>query len=796
MNLQEAITRLRWISLPILLAICTNGSAQTITKQFQQTRYDFKDLSMVDSVTGWGVGKVHWDQDRKTYTSTVMRTDDSGNNWLEQNPGTKHDLWDLRFIDRSIGWAVGDSGTILNTTDGGQTWIKQDAGTNLNMKSVIFTDESTGWVLANEAIHFLWNGEPYGWRARVWHTVDGGYSWNEQVFPDDIGLIHCIYFLDSLKGWAVGVRNDSMDHRVESYCAAYYTEDGGQTWIEKFSPDLELVITDICFADSNNGWMVGFKSNLTITGGTIFRTEDGGEKWERLAPEYVLWDVDFLDSLNGYAVGSMYGAAWGPPVLRTMDGGDTWETIHMRKHDEHGLYGLEVFENSVIAVGDRGYIISSDDPWGQMGLPHGENLFSQKTINTLYEFEDIFFINSKKGWICGKKSYGPEEWAQVILMTDDGGNSWTESYLLTTDYAAYRFRLDAIQFVSETKGWATGDSRTVGSELTTGVIYTDDGGKTWVQQAHGVSTGEKVDLFFLDDMNGWVLTNMRPYPDNFIQLLKTENGGETWELVSTDQTGMVTIGYALGTGKVYFQDANTGWVLGARGFILKTTDGGENWNKIVLPVDWTNTMSFAFADGQHGIICGESLFRTEDSGENWMEEELSAPYLTDICFTDSVNGWMVGEFGTIFKTADLGLTWDRVEHQATDAAMKSVSFPDQLNGWATGRGGTIIKIDNLPSTGNRPGDNGPSLDEYLLSNYPNPFQSYTTIEYSIPEPADIMITVHDVSGRAIIHLEEGYKLPGTYRINLNASGLENGIYIYRLQTESKVLSKTMMLVNQ
>jgi len=192
------------------------------------------------------------------------------------------------------------------------------------------------------------------------------------------------------------------------------------------------------------------------------------------------------------------------------------------------------------------------------------------------------------------------------------------------------------------------------------VIFTDDGGGSWVQQAHEVSTGEMVDLFFLDEMNGWVLTNMRPYPDNFIQLLKTENGGVLWELVSTDQTGMVTIGFGIRTGKVYFQDANTGWVLGARGFILKTIDGGENWNKVNLPVEWINTMSFAFADAQNGIICGESYFTSEDGGENWTEEELSAPYLTDICFTDSSNGWMVGEYGRCSKplTGDLpGTVW-------------------------------------------------------------------------------------------------------------------------------------------
>lgn len=778
----------------MLLAICATGAAQTITKQFQQTRYDFKDLSMVDSVTGWGVGKAHWDQDSKTYVGTVMRTDDSGENWTVQNAGTSQDLWDICFIDRSKGWAAGDSGTLINSSDGGQTWIKKDVGTDLNFKSIFFSDDLNGWILANEVIHMNWRDEPDGWQARVWHTEDGGNTWDQQLFPEDIGLIHKIYFLDSLEGWAVGVRVDSTDIPAVSYCAAYYTGDGGQTWIEQFSPDLKLVFTDICFTDSMHGWIVGFKGSSSETGGNIFRTRDGGENWERIAEEKVCWEVDFLDSLNGYVVGSMYGAAWGPPVLRTMDGGETWDLIHMKEHDEHGLYGLAVYEDKVLAIGDRGYIVSSGDPWGLMGFPHGENLFTQKTINREYEFEDIFFINAEKGWVCGKKSVGPEDWAQVIMMTEDGGNNWTESYYNTTDFGAFAFRLSAIQFVSETKGWSSGDEDPYDDVPTTGVLYTDDGGVTWQQQAQGVSEGEMVDLFFLDDKRGWILTNTTTYPDGFIQLLHTEDGGVSWEMVSTGQTGLVTIGFGIRTGKVYFQNANTGWVMGARGFILKTTDGGENWGKIVLPVEWTNTMSFAFADSQNGIICGESYFKTENGGDSWTEEPLRDSILTDICFADSLNGWMVGEYGMVLKTVDGGHAWNRVEHQATDAAMKSVSFPDQLNGWATGRGGTIIKIDNLPNTGTGPRNTDPFPSEYVLSNYPNPFGSSTTVEYSIPEPANILITIHDVSGRLLIHLEEGYKLPGTYMINLNGSELDNGIYIYRLQTERKVLSKTMMLV--
>jgi photosystem II stability/assembly factor-like uncharacterized protein len=783
----------RQVTILLLLAMAGTGAAQTVAKQFQQTIYDFKELVMIDTMTGWGVGRAHWDQESKASAGTVMRTDDSGETWTAQNTGTAQDLWDICFTDRLNGWAVGDSGTLIRTSDGGETWTKQPVGTDLNFKSLSFSDESNGWILANEVIHTSWLGEPNGWQARIWHTEDGGNSWNEQLFPDDIGLIHRIYFIDSLKGWAVGIRNDSIAYLVNTYCAAYYTGDGGQTWVEQFSPDLKLVFTDICFTDSSHGWIVGFKSSSGETGGTVFRTRDGGENWDRIPQEETLWEVAFLDTLRGYAIGSMYGAAWGPPVLRTMDGGDTWERIHMEEHDEHGLYGLAVFDHTVLAIGDRGYIASSGDPWGEMGFPHGENLFTQKTINIEYEFEDIFFINSQKGWVCGKKSVGPGDWAQVILRTQDGGSTWTESYSKTTGYAAFQFRLCAIQFVSETKGWATGDSDPFGDEPTTGILFTENGGDTWVPQAHGVSEGEMVDVYFSDERNGWALTSTRT-PDGFIQLYQTNDGGLSWEGVNTGQPGMITIGYGIRTGKVYFHDPNTGWILGACGFVLKTTDGGDHWNRVSLPRETTSTMSLAFSDAENGIICGYTNFRTENGGDDWTEEELTDSILTDVIFTDSLNGWMVGEYGMMFRTNDGGHTWNRVEHQATEAAMKSVTFTDIQHGWAAGRGGTILKINN-PATS---GGGSPVLDSadetYQLSTYPNPFRSATTIEYTLPEPATVQITLHDMQGRILLQFRDGFRLAGTYRRNLSGTGLKDGIYICRLHTEKEVLSRAMLLI--
>jgi photosystem II stability/assembly factor-like uncharacterized protein len=289
-------------------------TAQTITRQFEETRYDIKDLHMLDSLHGWAVGNVHWDTAQHQLTSTILKTDNGGTDWSPQTVPTDVDLNDVHLTDMLHGWAVGDSGTILHTGDGGQHWTIQAMPVTLDLSAVFFTDSLKGWTVGNEPVHFTFD-EVDAWKSRVWNTVDGGSTWSEQQLPEKSGLIHCLFFQDELRGWAAGVKNDSLYTSVDTYGMAYFTEDGGQTWVEKFDPELELVFTDIDFVDEKKGWLVGFASRSSENGGNIFRTEDGGEQWSRIAEaaNETLWQVDFIDSMRGYICGSKYSAAWGPP---------------------------------------------------------------------------------------------------------------------------------------------------------------------------------------------------------------------------------------------------------------------------------------------------------------------------------------------------------------------------------------------------------------------------------------------------------------------------------------------------
>ncbi|MCL6097016.1 MAG: T9SS type A sorting domain-containing protein [Bacteroidetes bacterium] len=85
--------------------------------------------------------------------------------------------------------------------------------------------------------------------------------------------------------------------------------------------------------------------------------------------------------------------------------------------------------------------------------------------------------------------------------------------------------------------------------------------------------------------------------------------------------------------------------------------------------------------------------------------------------------------------------------------------------------------------------------EFSLSqNYPNPFNPSTTISYQLLGNENVSLKVYDVLGNEVATLFSGYQNAGTYKINFDASTLASGVYFYKLQTNSFIQVKKMMLL--
>lgn len=83
---------------------------------------------------------------------------------------------------------------------------------------------------------------------------------------------------------------------------------------------------------------------------------------------------------------------------------------------------------------------------------------------------------------------------------------------------------------------------------------------------------------------------------------------------------------------------------------------------------------------------------------------------------------------------------------------------------------------------------------WLSSNYPNPFNPSTTIQYNIPNAGYVKLSVYSTLGEEIVSLVDEYKLAGKYTVNFNASTLSSGVYYYKIQVADFIETKKLVLI--
>ncbi|MGK9475331.1 putative Ig domain-containing protein [Melioribacter sp. OK-6-Me] len=91
-------------------------------------------------------------------------------------------------------------------------------------------------------------------------------------------------------------------------------------------------------------------------------------------------------------------------------------------------------------------------------------------------------------------------------------------------------------------------------------------------------------------------------------------------------------------------------------------------------------------------------------------------------------------------------------------------------------------------------EDGIPRDFKLLQNFPNPFNPTTTIKYAVPKEAHVKLTVYNVLGQEIAVLVNGLKSAGYHTVNFDASNLNTGMYIYKLEAGDFTSVKKMILM--
>jgi hypothetical protein len=85
-------------------------------------------------------------------------------------------------------------------------------------------------------------------------------------------------------------------------------------------------------------------------------------------------------------------------------------------------------------------------------------------------------------------------------------------------------------------------------------------------------------------------------------------------------------------------------------------------------------------------------------------------------------------------------------------------------------------------------------DFVLEQNYPNPFNPATQISFGLPQRSNVVLKVFNTLGQVVTELVNESLEAGKHSYNFDASKLSSGIYIYSLQTNSRLITKKMTLL--
>ncbi|MBD3181247.1 T9SS type A sorting domain-containing protein, partial [Candidatus Poribacteria bacterium] len=94
----------------------------------------------------------------------------------------------------------------------------------------------------------------------------------------------------------------------------------------------------------------------------------------------------------------------------------------------------------------------------------------------------------------------------------------------------------------------------------------------------------------------------------------------------------------------------------------------------------------------------------------------------------------------------------------------------------------------------------------LMANYPNPFNPDTWIPYQLAQDTEVIISIHDISGRLVRRFDIGYSYAGEYITKeralywdgCNQAGEEvsSGVYFYTIKTSDKYKETQKMVITR
>ena len=247
-----------------------------------------------------------------------------------------------------------------------------------------------------------------------------------------------------------------------------------------------------------------------------------------------------------------------------------------------------------------------------------------KQTDSIY-YEQIQFVNSKTGWICGENG--------SIFKTIDGGNTWTNQSIVED---GKNLLLYGMFFVDDATGYVSG------AEFKDGKMHpvaymTHDGGNSWIKTFEDIphmilNLTAKGDVIFATGSN--FIIRINPLTNEWKYAFRD----------TTRSTGQIRT--------LAFSDDNYVVAASFNGKILITKDGGNSFTLEEITKNRLRSIASLgnnawLAAGDNNKSDGATLLYSPDNGKSW-QKNVDFPDIHRIFLTEKYI-WIVGKNGLLAR---------------------------------------------------------------------------------------------------------------------------------------------------
>jgi len=439
------------------------------------------------------------------------------------------------------------------------------------------------------------------------------------------------------------------------------TTNGGVNWDSIGSSAGTIALWCASFGDANSVYICG-------NSGMILKSTNAGLNWTNATspsgnPNRSIFALDantvFAGSLNGV-------------VYKSVNGGSSWQTLSTGSTSSI-IFGIYFFNsNTGFASGANGYVkytTNSGNSWNTPGVSISAaetRIYGRRSPDEIYLLGDAYNIYRSTSYGLNWTTFPYQYQGQVVSLAsntmDISGNTWAVGGVngllnVTTNSGANwsaqsvvltNYNIFDVGYVPGTqKIWTVGNTA---ANMNNSILYSSNNGITWSIQLSMIGAYLRV-IYMINENTGWISGN------NGL-VLKTTNGGTNWNQVNIPGAAGQSLTY------VQFVNPSTGWVFGYSGGmnLFKTTDAGNSWQTQSYGSNDNGARWATMLDANTGYyisynITNSRIFKTTNGGGNWTEQVNPSPSnLWSIKMISADTGYICGDGGRIFRTFN-GSTW-------------------------------------------------------------------------------------------------------------------------------------------